>query len=341
MSDIILRSVDINNFRSIRGQVHAPLDGKVVLVHGENGAGKTSLLSALELAMTGKVQSLERADPGYEKQLLHRSAAHGSVLLRTLVGPSEQTFKAMLNADGAQSIGALDKQRASFFQERAFLPQSLLGQLLQIYQDAGSDSQSPLAQFVGKLLGLDRLDAIEAGLKPLGDVRNVRKTVDGWLAAENEKLRLDRLLSDQRTLQDTLNGQIRSTLNELGALCTELELSVPVSEETLAEVAIVLSDAIDSEAFERLADQQRKLGSIRREIGAAQMAVGPEAFQTPAGTDEASKAFARWETENGERLRVLRIRVEGLLPEASLPSDPGNFAETALETSPHRAQTAF
>ena len=74
MSDLILKSVDINNFRSIRGPVHAPLDAKVVLVHGENGAGKTSLLSAAELALTGKVQSLERADPDYEKQLLHRSA---------------------------------------------------------------------------------------------------------------------------------------------------------------------------------------------------------------------------------------------------------------------------
>ena len=119
--------LDIKNFRSIRGQVHAPLDAKVVLVHGENGAGKTSLLSAIELALTGKVQSLERADPGYEKQLLHRSATEGSVLLKTLAGTSEQSFKAVLNVAGAQSIAALDEQRAKFFRERVFLPQSLSG----------------------------------------------------------------------------------------------------------------------------------------------------------------------------------------------------------------------
>jgi len=39
-----------------------PLDAKVFLVHGENSAGKTRLLSAIEFAPTGLVQSLERAD---------------------------------------------------------------------------------------------------------------------------------------------------------------------------------------------------------------------------------------------------------------------------------------
>jgi exonuclease SbcC len=330
VNDIILKTIDINNFRSIRGQVHAPLDAQVVLVHGENGAGKTSLLSAVELALTGKVQSLERADPGYEKQLLHRSAAEGGVLLKTLVGTSEQGFKAVLSAAGPQSIAALDEQRASFFRERVFLPQSLLGQLLQIYQEAGSDSQSPLAQFVGKLLGLDRLDALEAGLKPLADVRNVRKNVEGWLAAETEKSRLDQMLYEQRKARDTLNEQVRSALTELSSTCVALELSVVVSEEKLDEVAAVLSEGSDSEAFAQLTDQQRKLGSIRREIGTAQGATGPDALLTRTGADEASSAFAHWEAEYGERLRKLRRRVEGLLPEASLPSDPGNFAETAL-----------
>lgn len=65
MNGPILQSVDVTNFRSIRGHVHAPLDARVVLVHGENGAGKTSLLAEIELALTGAVASLRRADPGY------------------------------------------------------------------------------------------------------------------------------------------------------------------------------------------------------------------------------------------------------------------------------------
>ena len=42
MSNVILKELDVTNFRSIRGHVHVPLDAKVVLIHGENGAGKTS-----------------------------------------------------------------------------------------------------------------------------------------------------------------------------------------------------------------------------------------------------------------------------------------------------------
>jgi exonuclease SbcC len=86
----------------------------------------------------------------------------------------------------------------------------------------------------------------------------------------------------------------------------------------------------DSEAFARLTDQQRRLASIRREIDAARSAAGSDAALTPAGADEASGAFARWEAEYGERVSALRSRVEGLLPDVSLPSDPEQFAEAAL-----------
>lgn len=331
MSDLILKSLDIVNFRSIRGHVHAPLDAKVVLVHGENGAGKTSLLSAVELALTGRVQSLQRADPEYTKQLLHRSATEGSVLLRAFDQTSEQSFKAILSANGAQSIAALDEKRGDFFRERTFLPQSLLGQLLQIYQDAGNDAASPLAQFVSSLLGLDQLDSLEAGLKPLVDVRNVRKMVDGWLAAENEKTRLDRKLVDQRKTRDALNEQVQAGLGELAKLCTSLELSAVVREETISDVSAVLAQTSDSEALGRLEDQRRRLASIRREINEAQIATGSDTSFPLAGADEASREYARWESENAARVSALRDRVDGLLTDVSMPSDPVAFSDEALK----------
>jgi exonuclease SbcC len=331
VSDLILKSLDVSNFRSIRGHVHAPLDANVVLVHGENGAGKTSLLSAIELALTGKVQSLERADPSYRRQLLHRTAVDGNVLLKVLGGTLEQSFQATLNGDGSQSINALDPQRSAFFSERAFLPQSLLGQLLQIYQDAGNDAASPLAKFVSNLLGLDRLDALEAGLKPLLDVRNVRKIVDGWSVAENEKSRLDRLLSDQRKVHHELNEQIQTTLSELTTICLALQISAEIREETLVDVAAALSLNNDANTVARFTDHQRRLASIRREIATAQNATFSNEATAPTGLENANQAFARWEAEYGARVNAVRTRIEGMLPDISLPSDPERLAE-AVQT---------
>lgn len=47
-----ISSLTVRDFRSIRGNVTVPMDAPIVLVHGKNGAGKTSLLSGMELALT-------------------------------------------------------------------------------------------------------------------------------------------------------------------------------------------------------------------------------------------------------------------------------------------------
>lgn len=330
MTNSLLSGLDITNFRSIRGHIHAPLDAKVVLVHGENGAGKTSLLTSIELALTGQVQSLERADPNYARQLLHRSASSGSVVLTAGSGASSSTFEAQLVASGAQSITSLSSTSAAFFRERSFLPQSLLGQLLQIYQDAGSDASSPLAQFVGKLLGLDRLDALEAGLKPLGDIRNVRKIVDGWAAAETEKVRLERLLADQQKTYEALKQQIASELGELNSLCEELGLPTDVTLESLNEVRVLLADDADTRAFAQLLDQRRLLGSIRREIDLARQSSLLPPIVPSIDLGVATQAYAAWETTHGARVAGLRERVEMLLPTVSLPSGLAEFVDGAL-----------
>ena len=69
-----LTQVQIADFRSIRGKITVPLDAPVVLVHGPNGSGKTSLLSAIELGLTGAVSSLQRYDTSYAENLVHLDA---------------------------------------------------------------------------------------------------------------------------------------------------------------------------------------------------------------------------------------------------------------------------
>lgn len=328
MTAMILKELDITNFRSIRGHIHAPLDAKVVLIHGENGAGKTSLLSAIELALTGSVQSLYRADAGYAKQLLHRSAGEGSVLLKTSGAVGQQSFETRLDGQGATAAGRLEQRLATFFSERAYLPQSLLGQLLQIYQESGSGSDSPLAQFVGNLLGLDRLDALEAGLKPLVDVRNVRKVVDGWSSAETEKTRLERLLESQRKTRAAVAESLTADFEALKIIAEHFAPELAVSEDSLDALTASLQDEADVAALEKRYDQVREFGAIRREIAQAQESI--EGANALPDADASAAAYQLWESSDGARVSALRARIEQLLPKVSLPSDLEHFPEEAI-----------
>ena len=60
LNDIV--QLSISDFRSLVGPVTVPLDAPIVLIHGPNGSGKTSILSALELALTGDIPSMRRDD---------------------------------------------------------------------------------------------------------------------------------------------------------------------------------------------------------------------------------------------------------------------------------------
>ena len=340
MTDLLLKELDVTDFRSIRGHVHAPLDAQVVLVHGENGAGKTSLLSAIELALTGSVQSLRRADPGYAKQLMHRSASRGSVSIQMVGGAG--TFEAALSPEGIVSSRPLDATQAAFLTERSYLPQALLGQLLQIYQDSGSEADSPLARFVGELLRLDRLDAIEAGLKSLGDVRNVRKIVDSWSENELEKARLDALIKDQNGTLLQLIEDIGVEMSKVRSATTTLRLTIEPDERKLDEMHTALSAAEDEQALASLTDRRRHLASIRRELATATATAlaAPGIVSTNQTQTVEPGAFDRWEEEHGAEYQALRTCIGTLMSDVSLPADIEAFAKAALKQLVARSQEA-
>ena len=76
-----LKSLSVTDFRSIRGEVRIPLDAQIVLLHGANGAGKSSVVSALEMAIGGEVPSMRRADPNFRSHLVHRGRSSASIRL--------------------------------------------------------------------------------------------------------------------------------------------------------------------------------------------------------------------------------------------------------------------
>lgn len=156
-----LSSVSISDFRSIRGTILVPLDAPVVLIHGPNGSGKTSILSAIELALTGAIPSLARVEPDYAAHLVHKQAQQGLVALAVSGLPGSTEVALPITSTGSRGTPLLPERLAEFYNERCYLPQSVLGRLLEFYQVPDArDSDSPLTQFVKDLLGLDQLDAL-------------------------------------------------------------------------------------------------------------------------------------------------------------------------------------
>ncbi|TIT96293.1 MAG: hypothetical protein E5W55_11435, partial [Mesorhizobium sp.] len=179
MSPAQLQSITLTDFRSIKGTISVPLDAPIVLVHGQNGAGKTSLLSGIELALTGGVPSLERVDPDYASHLVHKDAKSARIWINTDGLPRNEA-EINVGTDGISGAALLAADLARFYSERCFLAQSSLGRLLELYQDSPKRTDSALTKFVKDLLGLDHFDAIIDGLHDAGDVRRLRSGVPAY-----------------------------------------------------------------------------------------------------------------------------------------------------------------
>lgn len=243
-----LESVHIRDFRSIRGTVFVPLNAPVVLIHGANGAGKSSIMTALEMALTGHSANLERADQSYFRHLVHGTKATASIDLKANIAGILRDVKSEISgADSCEALLGVELGR--HFNERNYLPQSALGRLLEIYQNPGVGTLSPLTRFVNELLGLDKYDALVDGLAQLQDVRSVRKLAPAYADAERfESSALSRVkglaasLKELQSRKDSVRSQLADEVGELG-------LALPGDDDRPAREAF--SAALAGEEDER------------------------------------------------------------------------------------------
>jgi DNA repair protein SbcC/Rad50 len=322
-----LNKLEIEHFRSINDPVTLRLDAPVVLIHGHNGAGKTSLLSAIELALTGVVPSLERADPTYGTQLLHYGSLRGRVALDYSTDDGPASAEVELGRNSFERKGGLQKSQAQFFSERCFLAQSLLSQLLTIYQQSGSDLESPLSRFVNELLGLDRLDALERGLRPCLDLRNTKKIAPSYIALERERDRLREQVARNQKLDETAReqqtlatGQLNQTLEQLGILGLQFTADQADLESALGPAEEVDEIKLYSDAAQRASAAGRtwnRLNTVRANSAR-------EALEDRLRSSEA--ALESWRAEGGTAISSLFVRASelGLSAPASSGIDIGS-----------------
>lgn len=329
-----LKTVLVENFRSINRKIEVRLDAPVVLIHGRNGTGKTSLLSAIEFTLTGAVPSLARVDPDYKTELLHYGATQGRVVLDVQgVDSISDPIEVRLSSKEVTATGKLGEQNASFFSERCYLAQSLLGQLLTIYQDADAGVNSPLSRFVHELLGLDRLDAIELGLRPGHDLRNARRLAPTYEDVERERNRLIRDMDDARTQLAEIDAVVErgkvALQNALAVL--KIEALASVTEPSVLEQALRSGD--EESALVDLADKSRQLIALRRQLGRlVDSASSTESGALEAAHSKSQSELAAWRERQSLEIDSALATVRSLFPGAELPgvSDPARAVAVAM-----------
>lgn len=317
-----LESISLNNFRSIGGQITVPLDAQVVLVHGPNGSGKTSLLSGVELALTGSIDAMRRADPTYRDHLVHKGAARAelSVTTRTSGSGQHQVSHTSSNLDGWASDGVLTTEDARYFSERCYLAQATLGRLLEIYERKEAGQDSALSRFVSDVLGLDTLENLIEGLRQAKDLRNTRNLVPEIREIERELAAAQQREDAAKAEYDQNSAELREIEAEVSAKLALIDgRTRPFSQESLDEsLKEVDYNAEDSEVT-RLVGQRREVHSMRDRLTAAQQSpVGIDLSELENRASVAERERAEWLSGVGARIDLVLDEARELFPD--LPS---------------------
>lgn len=178
MSDFPLQHIEIEDFRRLNGIHSYALDAPIVLIHGPNGSGKTSILSALELGLTGQVTGLDQDDDEQFKHLPFTDATGATVRVDVRPDLARHTDRERVTVSRTRGFSgppAFRAAEARFYRERCYLDQASLGRLLEIYQDTDKAKESVLSRFVNELLGLEELDALRDGLFDATNITKLRK----------------------------------------------------------------------------------------------------------------------------------------------------------------------
>ncbi len=324
-----LKSLSIKDFRSIDGNVDVSLDAEIVLIHGPNGSGKTSILSAIELALTGAIPSLSRAEPEYELYLPHKDRPYGEVRLEMEDDQGlVRTGQMRVTTAGVEGTPLLSAEEAEWFSERSYLAQSTLGRLLEIYQHSDRKTQSPLTRFVKELLGLDRMEALISGLHSAGNIARLKAPVPAYGetrdAIGTKTTERDAITSEMFELSRSIVGlesDLRSSMSQVGSsLDNELDL------DGILEFLRTVDEA----------DGLLEIAGMRREVEVSEASllrlasVPGEAERSAAQVRNSSALddLDRWLKTNGSSVDEALGSAAGLF--ADVPSsEQGNYLKRA------------
>lgn len=306
-----LLELRLTAFRAFHGEQVIPLDADVILIHGQNGTAKTSLLAGLEFALTGEVCDLRAFNEDYPRCLRHHGAdetSSASIRFRDAEGLEKTVAHDVAKTGSTSGSANFPAEEKRFFVDRCYLSQSGLSRLLENYQACHKEQpEQPLVRFVRELLGLDLLEHLTAGLYEAGNITRIEKNVPPLREAREAEIRTNEQITQIMARQPALAAAWNTALAELQRIAGEVGDATPDAPWDFTGILVRLK-ALDESANDRATSEH--LQKLRRNQGRLQSSLG----LLGNNEDSAARVRLQQQLETAESTRAdLKTHLEKLL----------------------------
>ena len=284
---MIFNSLTLENFRVFEGVHHIDLttskDEPIILFGGLNGAGKTSILTAIRLALFGK-SSLDgiKTKKAYEDELrgfIHKSndkqCDYSSVrlqlsysklgkdyeyqVIRSWSGGRGEFYEEIIIKENGQILSELDNTQAQSFLND-LIPLGIADLFFfdgeKIKSMADDEDGHVLVEALKKLVGIDLIDR---AIHDTGVILRRNKKQD---ISKFERKQIDDMEHRLKSIENEVEQSSQEYENNYLTLKTELEATLQKATQRLDE-----SGGAWARGRESLIKEQNVLESQRREIG--------------------------------------------------------------------------
>lgn len=266
-----IKKIEIRAFRGIP-EVELELEGKSLLVRGENGTGKSSIVDAVEFFFTGKVSHLEGVRGlSLQRHGPHRNFKPEDINISITFDPGEVHRERTL-----ASVPSVPRELQDYFavtQKGTFILRR--SQLLNFIMSQPADR----FRAIGSIIGVEPLDNTEL------EMMRLRDDLEGQVRSKQSRV-------------DSLFQEVSATL---GKMTTRVDEIVPKLNEKLVELNLPPIKSLEEagkHAEEMLSIVKKKVDSSNE---AKLLNEIVDAAKTPLITDE----FINQLDELNERIRPL------------------------------------